>query len=51
MPPFDAQRDAQVRKAAFDWLALQVSRHGDVLPRTLLSTGFQYEGIRVPLHR
>ena len=49
MPPFDAAHDAQVRKAAFDWLAMQVSRHGDVLPYAVLSAGFQYEGIRVPL--
>jgi putative restriction endonuclease len=49
MPPFDAEQDARVRKATFDWLAMQVSRHGDVLPRTLLSAGFQFDGIRVPL--
>src|SRR5579862_718124 len=47
--PFDAAHDARVRKATFDWLALQVSRHGDVLPRSLLSAGFQFEEVRVPL--
>jgi len=42
-------RDAQVRKLAFDWLERQTMLHGDVLPRELLSQGFQYEGQRVPL--
>jgi putative restriction endonuclease len=46
---FDPAHDARVRKAAFDWLSAQVSRHGDVLPRTLLSEGFQFDGVRVPL--
>lgn len=41
-------RDAQVRKMAFDWLERQTHLHGDVLPRQLLSTGFQFEGRRVP---
>lgn len=47
--PFDPIRDAQVRKAAFDWLAGQVSRHGDVLPWRILSAGFELDGMRVPL--
>jgi putative restriction endonuclease len=47
--PFEPIHDAMVRKAAFDWLALQVSRQGDVLPRTLLEVGFQFEGVRVPM--
>lgn len=47
--PFDSIHDARVRRATFDWLALQVSRHGDVLPWKLLSAGFQIDGTRVPL--
>ena len=43
----DAQ-DARVRKMAFDWLERQTMLHGDVLPRDLLSQGFQFEGRRVP---
>lgn len=41
--------DLAVRIAAFDWLAGQVSVHGDVLPRDLLQRGFEYRGERVPL--
>lgn len=41
-------RDAQVRKLAFDWLERQTALHGDVLPKVLLSAGFQFEGQRVP---
>lgn len=47
--PFDPLHDARVRKAAFDWLAQQVSRHGDVLPWKVLSDGFQFDGVRLPL--
>jgi len=47
--PFDPIHDARVRRAAFDWLSQQVSRHTDVLPRRLLEIGFQFEGVRVPL--
>jgi len=42
-------RDAQVRKAAFDWLEQQSALFDEVLPRTVLSAGFQFEGRRVPL--
>jgi putative restriction endonuclease len=42
-------QDAAVRKMAFDWLERQSAIHGDVLPRTLLSTGFEFQGRRVPL--
>ena len=45
----DAQGDLRVRLAAFDWLREQVEVHGDVLPRSLLETGFSFEGQRVPL--
>lgn len=44
-----APPDANIRKAAFDWLAGQVDLHGDVLPREVLAQGFEYEGSRVPL--
>ena len=46
---FDRQHDARVRAAAFDWLTSQVSIHGDVLPRSILSRGFDFERRRVPL--
>jgi len=38
-----------VRKAAFDWLADQVTTHGGVLPRDVLARGFELDGRRVPL--
>ena len=41
--------DTKVRHSAFDWLAVQVEAHGDVLPWTLLTQGFVWEGRRVPL--
>lgn len=41
--------DTRVRAAAFAWLAEQVDRHGDVLPRELLATGFVLDDVRVPL--
>ena len=37
---FDRDHDERVRGAAFEWLAEQISIHGDVLPRTLLAEGF-----------
>lgn len=46
---FDRAHDARVRAAAFEWLADQVTRHSDVLPRQVLASGFQLEGVRVPL--
>ena len=46
---FDRSHDARVRAATFEWLADQVARHGDVLPRQILAAGFQLEGVRVPL--
>ena len=42
-------KDTLVRIAAFNWLSKQVNIHGDVLPRTLLHEGFEFEGHRVPL--
>ena len=44
-----ADDDHWVRSRAFDWLAEQVSLHGDVLPRELLAAGFTVKGVRVPL--
>ena len=41
--------DRKVRLTAFNWLDEQVSIHGDVLPRSVLSQGFEFEGQRVPL--
>jgi len=46
---FDRAHDARVRSAAFEWLADQLMRHGDVLPRALLEEGFILGNIRVPL--
>lgn len=44
-----ANPKARIRAAAFAWLTDQVARHGDVLPRTLLAQGLQFDGQRVPL--
>jgi len=41
--------NARIRAAAFAWLAEQVARYGDVLPRNVLEQGFQFEQQRVPL--
>jgi putative restriction endonuclease len=41
--------DAQVRIAAFDWLAEQVSIHGDVIPRKILERGFEFQNQQVRL--
>lgn len=46
---FDRAHDTRVRSAAFEWLASQLSIHGDVLPWKTLAEGFQWEGRRVPL--
>lgn len=44
-----ADLDRIVRLRAFDFLAEQTAQHGDVLPWSVLSEGFQYDGRRVPL--
>ena len=44
MATFDRVLDARIRNAAFNWLASQSAVHGEVLPRTLLATGFSFEG-------
>ncbi|BAS26347.1 HNH endonuclease [Limnochorda pilosa] len=41
--------DARVRSEAFRWVAEQVARYGDVLPRALLLQGFVLDGQRIPL--
>jgi len=43
------QYDSSVRAAAFNWLAEQTTRYGDVLPRSLLAQGFIFNNVRVPL--
>ena len=43
------QQDTYVRQSAFRWLENQILIYGDVLPRTLLALGFDFEGHRVPL--
>ncbi len=40
---FERNHDARVRAAAFEWLARQVSIHGDVLPRAVLARGFELD--------
>lgn len=42
------ERDRAVRVCAFEFLGEQTSMHGDVLPRAILSTGFVFDGVRVP---
>ncbi len=41
--------DLAIRRRAFDWLAEQVTVHGDVLDWSLLLKGFEVDGARVPL--
>ncbi len=41
--------DESIRLAAFNWLKEQTDIYGDVLPRKLLATGFNYFGERVTL--
>ena len=40
---------AQVRKAAFAWLKLQIARFGDTFSRETLEQGFDFQGARVRL--
>ena len=42
-------RDNQIRAKSFEWLSKQVTIYGDVLPRTLLQGGFEFEDTRVHL--
>lgn len=41
--------DFRVRSSVFAWLDQQKAIHGDVLPWQLLSSGFHFDGERVPL--
>jgi len=41
--------DLEIRLASFNWLKEQVDLQGDVLPRALLQSGFDFRGTRVPL--
>jgi putative restriction endonuclease len=41
--------DLAVRLAAFDWLREKTNALGDVLPRSLLQKGFEFQGMRIPL--
>ena len=45
---FDRERDQQMRTAAFEWLANQVSA-GGVVSRETIARGFEYGGRRVQL--
>jgi putative restriction endonuclease len=45
----DNNLDQRVRLAAFDWLSNQIKVHGDVIPRSVLAKGLEYDGRRVPL--
>lgn len=49
MADFDRTLDARLRAAAFEWLASQSSIHGDVLPRQILTDGFDSLGHRIRL--
>lgn len=42
-------RDALVRNAAFSWLHGVRDRYGEVVPRDVLESGFDFEGRKVPL--
>src|SRR5215831_9802389 len=41
--------DTQIRLRAFGFLEEQQKVYGDALPRSVLQTGFDFEGTRVPL--
>ncbi len=45
----DLLDDKAVRVAAFKWLEQQTRIHGDVLPRDLLASGFEFSGHCIPL--
>ena len=47
--PTEAEIDTQVRAAAFEFLRAQTQLHGEVLTFALLSSGFEFDGHRVPL--
>jgi putative restriction endonuclease len=41
--------DDLIRTAAFEWLEEQTNVFGEVLPRTILETGFEFKGQRITL--
>ncbi len=45
----NADLDMRVRMRAFDFLAEQTRMHGDLIPHRVLSAGFTFEDVRVPL--
>ena len=42
-------QDHAIRSEAFRWLTETTGIYGDVLPRTLLQQGFNFQGERIPL--
>ena len=46
---FNRGHDARIRSAVFEWLRAQISVQGDVIPRSVLAKGFEFEGRRVPI--
>jgi hypothetical protein len=44
-----AMKDPEVRAAAFAWLEEQTEVYDHSLPRSLLATGFMFQGERIPL--
>lgn len=42
-------RDTLVRNAAFAWMREMQNLHGEVVPRSTLESGFQFEGRKVPI--
>ena len=42
-------RDTEIRLAAFAWLTEKSAQHGDVFPRQILSKGFEFHNLRIPL--
>ncbi len=45
----NANLDTAIRLAAFRWLGEATAIHGDVLPRSLLQQGFDFQDERIPL--
>mgnify|MGYP001335440680 CR=1 FL=1 len=41
--------DLVIHLAAFQWLSQQTDIHGDVLPRSLLQSGFKFGDDQIPL--
>jgi len=41
--------DIEIRLAAFDWLKNQANYFGDIIPRKLLQTGFEFRSQKIPL--